>query len=95
MFHLLYFSLQGPHGWGVQRDHKAKPHELAELRFPLTSLKRIRWQEDDERPERDEFYAESRREFSVPPDQIEILREGEWMPIRLYYRDHYWDDYRG
>jgi hypothetical protein len=89
-FHLLYFSLKGPAGWGVQKDHHAKPHEIVELRFPLLALRRIRWQEDEERLERDEYYAQSRHEFNIPSEQIQILYD-EWMSIQSFYQTHYWD----
>jgi hypothetical protein len=92
--HLLYFSLKGPDGWGKHQDYKARPHEIVEIRFPLTSLRRIRWQEDDERPERDEYYAESRRKFVIAPNHIDILYDDTWIPIKIFYRDYYWDVYR-
>jgi hypothetical protein len=55
-------------------------------------LKRIHWEEDADRENRDEYYAVSRREFTISPEHIQIQRGEIWMPIHTYYHDHYWDD---
>lgn len=93
-FHLLYFSLTGPQGWGRHRNLRAQPHEVVELRFPLAALGRIRWQEDEEREQRDEYYAVSRHDFRLPPEVLEIQYEEQWISVVDFYREHYWDVYR-
>lgn len=90
-FHLLYFSLEGPGGWGKHKDYHASADELAELRFPLSALKRIRWQEDEEREERDEYYAVSRHVFAIPPAQIEIEYHNAWLPLLTFYPKHFYE----
>lgn len=90
-FNLLYFSLEGPDEWGsIHGDDD----QLAELRFPLSALNGVKWVEDEQRPQRDEYYAVSSKEFAVPPKHIEILRGENWKSLVDYYTSgQYWEDY--
>lgn len=89
-FHLIYFSLKGPGDWGSNHDPHGEDANV-ELRFPLAALGRAKWQEDEGRPGRDEYYAVSSREFAIPPSLIEFEHDGRWIPLSEFMQDGYWN----